>query len=112
MKVLKEPHPVDVAEYTRSRNLENYPAFAWWVPIELNRREKIISKLKSLKRAHKDIIFHIEIPSYLKQAQELDKSNGNSLWENAINKELDKVRVAFKLLDNNDPVPIGSSFCF
>ena len=108
LKDLKESHPVDVAEYAMSRNLENYPAFAWWVPTVLKRREKIISKLKTLRRAHKNIKFGIEIPTSLKQARELDKSNGNSLWENAINKELDKVRVAFKLLENNDPVPVGS----
>ena len=107
-KDLKESHPVDVAEYAMSRKLENYPAFAWWVSTVLKRREKIISKLKSLRRAHKDIKFGIEIPTSLKQARELDKSNGNSLWENAINKESDKVRVTFKLLDNNYPVPIGS----
>ena len=38
---LKESNPVDVAEFARSRNIENEPAFAWWVCDEV--RIEIVS---------------------------------------------------------------------
>jgi hypothetical protein len=37
----------------------------------------------------------------------LDEENGNTLWHNAIQKELKNVQVALKFLDNDEPIPIG-----
>ena len=37
----------------------------------------------------------------------LDKKNGNTLWADAIAKELKNVRVAFKILPDGQPAPIG-----
>ena len=32
LKVLKESHPIEVAEYVTALHLETEPAFSWWVP--------------------------------------------------------------------------------
>ncbi len=72
---------------TRQLNLQTRkPAFNWWVPHILKKRDRIISLLKKrnpryLKRTHK---FGIEVPKTVKEALELDKKNGNTLWANAI----------------------------
>ena len=40
---IKETIPVDVAEYAKANRLDKEPAFAWWVPHTLKKRDQIIS---------------------------------------------------------------------
>ena len=39
LKVLKETHPVQVTEFSVARNIDEEPAFKYWVP--LHSKEKI-----------------------------------------------------------------------
>ena len=57
-----------------------------------------------LKRTHK---FGIEIPNTVKEALALDRKNGNTLWVDAITKEMREVRIAFNILSDSGSVPIG-----
>ena len=47
--------------------IENEPAFAWWVPFTLNKRDKIISAVNQCvkKRTHK---YGIEVPWTVEEA--------------------------------------------
>jgi hypothetical protein len=47
------------------------------------------------------------VPKTVKEALELDKKNGNTLWADAIAKEMKDVRVAFKILPDWQSAPIG-----
>ena len=47
---LKESHPVELAEYATARGMSGEPAFAWWVPYTLRKRDVIISAVKSRLR--------------------------------------------------------------
>ena len=58
-----------------------------------------------LKRLHK---FGIELPKTVQEAFELDKKNGNTLWADAIAKEIRDVRVAFSILPDGQPAPAGN----
>ena len=49
--------------------------------------------------------FGIEIPQNVVKAQELDTKNGNTYWQDAIKKEYNNVKVAFKLLEDNSKPP-------
>ena len=49
LKYLKDSYPIDLIEYTGSNNLPEEPAFAWWVPFVVKKRESIISKAKTKK---------------------------------------------------------------
>ena len=40
----------------------------------------------------------------------LDKANGNTLWSNGIAKDMTNVKVAFKILDDNESVPRNHQF--
>ena len=41
---LKESNPIDVAEYAVANSLQDHePAFLWWVPYTLQRRNRIIA---------------------------------------------------------------------
>jgi hypothetical protein len=60
-----------------------------------------------LKLTHK---FGIAIPRNVDKAMRLDKENGNTLWADAIAKEMRNVRVAFKILENGQVAPVGYQF--
>jgi hypothetical protein len=57
-----------------------------------------------MNRTHK---FGIAIPKTIQEAFDLDHTNGNTLWADAIAKELKDIRIAFKILDPSDPDPVG-----
>ena len=44
--------------------------------------------------------FGISLPKNVKEALQLDKENGNTLWADAIATEMKNVKVAFKILDD------------
>ena len=103
----KESHPVETAEYAIAQGLELEPAFNWWVPYVLRKRERIISLVKQrearyLKRNEK---YGIGVPSTVKEAYEMDSRNNNTFWADTISKEMKNVKVAFKMLDGDKTVP-------
>ena len=109
---MKELHPIKCDEYAIAQNLQSEPAFGWWASCLLKKRERIISPVKKrnaryLKRNEN---FDIDLPNNVEEAHRLDKKNGNTLWTDAIAKEMANVKVAFKLLDNGIHAPRGYQF--
>ena len=47
MKDVKECYPLKIAEYSHQIRISQEPAFSWWVPHLTNKRNLIISKVKS-----------------------------------------------------------------
>jgi hypothetical protein len=89
--------------------IDHEPAFNWWVPHVLKKRDRIISMVKGRsaryhKRMHK---FGIAVPKTVRVAHELDQLNNNTLWTDAIAKEMKEVHKAFDILPDNKAVPIG-----
>ena len=76
---MKEAYPVKVAEYAVSARISDEPAFAWWVPFTLKKRNMIIAKVKSKYwvKTHK---FGIKILKTVQEAKQLDAENRNTLW--------------------------------
>ena len=106
MKDLKESNPVEVTEFAKARDLESEPAFCWWVPHVLRKRDVIISNVTSRARktTHK---YGIEMPTDIEHAKRLDTKNGNTFWIDAIKKEMHDVGITFEILENNASTPIG-----
>jgi len=65
-------------------------------PLSGNRRH--------LKRTHK---FGIEVLKTVNEALKLDRKNGNTLWADAIAKEMKEVRIAFNILPDGHVAPNG-----
>ena len=66
----KEFYPVQTAEYSVTNDIDTEPAFNYWVPDILKKRDIIISLVKKrktryLKKTHK---FGIEMPKTVKEA--------------------------------------------
>ena len=69
---------------------DHEPLFNWWINAVLKKRLRIISLVKKrndryLKKTQK---FGIEVPNSVLQAYALYKKNVNTLWEDAIAKEM------------------------
>ncbi len=93
LKDMKQSYPVQVAEYASANQIDDEPAFAWWVSQVIKKRLQFLPKLKSKywQRKHK---FGIMIPKSVEEALAIDKSNGDTLWWDAICKEMKNVRSA------------------
>lgn len=52
--------------------------------------------------------YGITIPRDYDEAVRLDRENGNDYWLKAINKEINVVRIAFDVIADGDPPPVGS----
>jgi hypothetical protein len=91
------------------QGIDHKPAFYWWVPHVLKKRDRIISLARKrttryLKRTHK---FGIKVPKTVKEALDLDRKNGNTSWVDAIAKEMKEVCIAFNILSDGHSAPIG-----
>jgi hypothetical protein len=106
LKDLKEAYPVQLAEYAVAFQLAHEPAFRWWVPAIMRRRERIIKATKS-RYLRKDQKFGIELPHSVKSALEIDRETQSTYWIDAIKKEMKAVTPAFHFLDQDSPPPIG-----
>jgi hypothetical protein len=95
---LKESNPVEVAEYAAAKSFLDTPAFLWWAPHFLKKRSIIIAAETKLyhKRTHE---FGIEVTKNWDDCVRLDKENDNTLWQDAVRKEMKNFRIAFKILN-------------
>jgi hypothetical protein len=86
LATLKDSYPVKLTEIDKAGGIENEPAFAWWVPNTIRRRNAILSAVKARvrKKIHK---YGIEVPTSLVRPKELDRMNGNTLWMVALKLE-------------------------
>ena len=96
---LKEYNPLEIAEYSIRNRLEKEPVFAWWVPHVINKRNKIISAVTNRGRIN-NMKYGMEIPTSTTDAYDKDRENGNTVWRDAIKREMENVSVAFEILED------------
>jgi hypothetical protein len=109
LKDIKECYPINAAVYAENNNLLNEVGFAWWAPFTLRKRNRILKAVKS-RIVDKSSKYGIRLPKTVKEALEFDKLNGDTLWTDAISKEMKNVSVAFDFLDPNANTPVGYTF--
>ena len=102
MKDVKHSNAVELAEFAVANRIADEPAFNWWVPHTLRKRNRILSKVKSKywRTSHK---FGIRLPHSVEEALEIDRITGTDFWAKAINKEMTKVKVAWKRHEGHTP---------
>ena len=98
LKDLKESNPIELAEYAVANDIDEEPAFNWWVKDTLRKRDRIISRVKAKhwRTSHK---LGIEVPKNVTQALMIDQRMGTTFWADAIRKEMANVRIAFEKLE-------------
>jgi hypothetical protein len=70
LKDIKESNPLEVAQYAKDRNIIQEPAFSWWVPRTLRKRDRIIKQVRH-RIAKKNMKFGIKVPANMKEARDL-----------------------------------------
>ena len=106
LKYIKESNLVEVTEFSKAWCIVDEPAFCWWVPYILRKRDYIILAVKSRvrKTTHK---YSIEIPKSREEVFRFDKKNGNIFWSDALHKEMNNLGNNFEILDKDTQVPVG-----
>src|SRR5210317_481488 len=111
LKTAKESYPVLVAEYAVANKLVSEPAFAWWVPYTLKKRDRVLKAVNRRALTRKSEKFGLEVPSSgprgVKRAYEIDGETGTEYWGVAMKKEVGTVLPALKVLEPNESVPPG-----
>ena len=102
--ILEESNRVEVEEFVVSKYISDEPAFSWWVPFTLKKRDRIIYAINSIvsKKTYK---FGVEVLMYIEHAKQLDTNNIYKLWQDCITKEMYQVLVAFKILEERESAP-------
>ncbi len=89
---VKVPHPLQIADYAVAMCVDHESSFIWWVLNVLKKRDAIIALVKKfsagMKHMHK---FGIECLKTVKDTFKLEKHYGNTLWTDAISKEMKNV---------------------
>ena len=101
---MNESNPVENTEFSKARNIDDEPAFVWWVPYTLWKRDVIIYKIKyRIWKTNRN--YGVQIPSSIEQGKELDSKNGNIIWMDALTKMMGNVGVAFEVLPDGRSAP-------
>jgi hypothetical protein len=78
---LKDSNPVQVAEYSVAHQIDEQPAFAWWVPFTLKKKNRILASIRT--RATKcNNKFGIKIPTSIQRALEIDRETNTKFLGN------------------------------
>ena len=110
LRELKESNPVEIAEYAVAADIADEPAFKWWVPYTLKKRDVIISAINQ-SRKKTGFKYGIKVPNNIKEAYDLDEANGDQAWRHAVAKEMSNVQIAFDILDDDQHIPPGYTSC-
>ena len=94
-KVIGKDDPITLAKYAKDNNLLDLPGWKRFKRL-VSREKKFIRMLQqSFLAKKKNAIrykFGVRIPRNYKEAIELDKANGNTLWQDALKKEMDQIK--------------------
>jgi hypothetical protein len=94
----------EIDEYAVCKNLHGAPAFVWWVHHVLKKHILIIAT--TTKRYHKRTRKSgIEVPNSWDDCMLLDMEYGDTMWQDALRKEMKNVSVALKVMNGDKAIP-------
>ena len=113
LKELKESNPCEIANYVIQNGIDDHPAFKWWVPHTIKKRNHIIKSINA-RCKRPNYKYGIRVPTSVKEAYEIDRENNDTYWTDAIKLEMKNVGIAFDILPEGADRPLGCQFvdCF
>ena len=72
LRKLKGSHLVDVVEYAKSMEIDDEPAFQWWIPFVLRKRDVILSAVNGRRTQRVTHKYGIVIPINQEHADAID----------------------------------------
>jgi hypothetical protein len=92
MEAAQGGQPVPVIDYARKHKLWKHPSWKWTKEFGIEAlddlRQAFIAKFENTPKYK----FGVQIPTSISHALRLDKLNGNNLWQEAIQKEMDQLK--------------------
>lgn len=104
LKELKNSNSVEMAQYAVDNRIDQEPAFDWWVKDVLKRKVRLI-KMSQSHRLRTGYKFGLRVPDTVEEALAIDKERGDTFWQDAINKEMGNVRIAFDIRSEKNAPP-------
>jgi Reverse transcriptase (RNA-dependent DNA polymerase) len=95
-----------VADYAVDNNLQGKEQFGGWVRTSTRCKQRIISKIMR-RQSFNQFKYGVELPRNMEEAIMLNRKNNNTLWQQAVKKEMDNVMVAFQALEGHERIPQG-----
>ena len=83
-----------------AQGIQHEPKFYWWVHYVLKKRGITIFMVRwhsaqYLKRTNK---FWLKLPKMVNEAYAVDEKDGNTLWQDAVQKEMENVKIALQII--------------
>ncbi|CAJ1959619.1 unnamed protein product [Cylindrotheca closterium] len=90
-------------------NVDDEPAFIWWVPYTLKKCDRILKAVKRRALTRKTEKFGLELPGSgpkgVRCAYKIDANTGSNHWGDGVEKEVKTVLPALRILGPNEPIP-------
>jgi hypothetical protein len=95
-----------LAEYAVENKVSELPAFRWWIPYVLKKRDRIIAKTKKCywAKTHK---YGFEIPKNYDNCVRIDEENKDTVWQDSVKSEMKTVTPAFEVHPGDEKELIG-----
>lgn len=111
INTIKQDDPVTLAQYAKDKKLTDQIGWKWARRYLKNPKRfiRITRQIHLTKRQSGPIYkFGVQVPRNVKEAILLDQQNKNTLWQDAIKKEMDKI-VEYKVFSSpsNNTAPLG-----
>ena len=117
MEVIKEDDPVTLAAYAMQKGLEDRNPWQWAKKYRKQppgmHKLNMHTTLAKKKRRTTKFQFGVKIPVSIKEAHELDSLNKDTLWAEAIDKEVDSLYdkyQCFQVIPEDQEVPEGYQY--
>ena len=96
LKDVKDAYPTELADYAIEQGIDSRPAFKWWIPFVIKKRDRIIAKAKVSywQTTHK---YGLEVLKNYRDCVCIGTENNNNLWQDATRAEMKTVRPAFEI---------------
>jgi hypothetical protein len=109
MDAMQIDDPLMLVAYAHANHLTNQSDWRWvkeYASTE-SEMEAITRVYKASSKSDKRMKFGVEVPQGMKAAMRLDAVNGNTLWRDALKKELQQINDyrTFRLVDENEFLP-------
>jgi hypothetical protein len=79
LKDLKEANPIELSHYAVANDLDQLPAFSWWVPHTLRKCKRTLKAMKT-QYFRTNQKYGIELPHSVARALQIDKETDTMPW--------------------------------
>ena len=112
LKYMRDADPITCAQYAKDHNLISLPGWKWADKVRTMDSSRMLRTARRILKGSWGGIKHkfgVQVPRTVREAYELDRRNGNSLWKKATEKEINQLLEfnTFKVLARNDSAPNG-----